>query len=244
MDEPSGFSFSIVNSATSHYCLWSWCKCSSCMPFRAILRPPQSKMKVKPFEIVLADNYCFSIIPYMNQEATACFIPRHPEVRGVDRRVLCNTKLCSHPKLLIFMQQHFPCSFTNVVMLFPSYMQHSPISVQSHDQILTPSDTAHTNNPAGLWMGTHTYVYLVSCLWTELGIKSTVASVTPCWQILSTLVIWCTIFLRRFTLLFTPSQAYYTHTHTHTHHPLHQEQLLILLVLHQRLDLSQLNLAV
>lgn len=66
------------------------------MLFRAILRLPQSKMKVKPFEIVLTYN-CFSIIPYMNQEATACFIPRHPEVRGVEKELFAIQKCADTP---------------------------------------------------------------------------------------------------------------------------------------------------
>lgn len=124
----------------------------------------------KLVETVLSENYFFSLKPCLDQKgkARACFIPNHPEVRGADRKVLCNTELCRDTEPSIFIRQHCPGSFANVVILFPSYMQHFPVTAQSRNQTLTQSDNAHSNHSAGLRMGTavgiHTYSYSVNCL--------------------------------------------------------------------------------
>lgn len=92
-----------------------------------------------------------SLITQLDQKGkdSTCFIPNGPEVR-VDRTALCNTELCRETESLIFIQQQRLGSFANVVILFPSYMQHFPVTTQSHDQTLTQSDSAHSHHSAGL----------------------------------------------------------------------------------------------
>lgn len=161
----------------------------------------KSQRKIKLVETVLSEDYFFSLIPHLDQKgkARACLISNHPGVRGVDRRALCNTELCRDTESLIFIQQHCPGSFANVVILFPSYTQHLPVTAQSHDQTLTQSDNAHGNHSAGCWTGTavgiHTYSYSVNSLWADFGVQGILGSVTPHSEVLPALV-WCTIFLQ------------------------------------------------
>jgi len=124
-----------------------------------------------------------------------CFIPNHSEVRGVDRRALYHTELGRHTESLIFIRQHCPGSFANVVIPSPSYMQHFHVTAQSHDQTLTQSDKAHSNHSAGLQMGRamgiHTFSYSANCLCTDFGIQGILGSVTPRSEVLPTCLMYC-----------------------------------------------------
>lgn len=236
----SWFSSSTINGATSQYCLWSRWKWSWYVSLRAMsVLLWRIKGKIKLDETVLSENYFFSLIPRLAQKrkARACFIPNHPEVRGVDIRVLCNTELCRNTESLIFIQQHCPGSFANVVILFPSYMQHFPVTAQSHDQTLTQSDNAHSNHSAGLWTGTavgmHTYSYSVNCLGTDFRVQGILDPGNPHLKALLT-CIWCTMFLQQylcnqFVLLVNSNVRFF---------PLYQSHLLVLLLIHWGICLS------
>lgn len=156
LGEHPGFTSSVMNGATIHYRRWNGWQCSRCVPLRTTSTLLwRSQRKVKLVETVLSEIYFFFPLNItLGLERKSQSIPNHLEVRGVDRRALCNTELCGGTESLIFIGQHCPGSLANVVILFPSYMQHFPVAAQSHDQTLTQSDSAHRRHSAGLRMGT------------------------------------------------------------------------------------------
>lgn len=116
--------------------------------------------------------------------------PKSP--RSVDRRALCSTDLCRDTESLIFIQQDCPGLLANVIMLFPSYMQHFPVIAQSRDQTVAQSDNAHSNHWAGLSVGRAMGIH---CVWTDFGVHGILGSGTPHPKVLPTFV-WCTIFMQ------------------------------------------------
>lgn len=66
-----------------------------------------------------------NVILELKRKSQNMLHPKSP--KSVDRRALCSTDLCRDAESLIFIQQNFPGSLANVVMLFPSYMQHFPV---------------------------------------------------------------------------------------------------------------------